>query len=237
MGWIGVVTNAGNALLAQWAGGSETLYITKATVGSGYVAEANMRTATALQTTKDTASIVENKMVSTTARRLKIRVGPHASAAYTAHEIGIWAKLGVSGTETLLSLHQDSGDGISVPTAAASPEFVFDLNCVLSVSNDGSVTVNISTTVYVSNLDFEQAQKKEWLMSESLPNCEAAPSFDSDGNVTGITHTDVDTLEVLRTDTFTYDTGAITEVRTLDSGEVLTIEMDLETMKATYIFS
>ena len=240
MGWIGVITNAGNALLAEWAGGSETLYITKATVGSGYVPDANMRTATALQSQKDTASIVENKAVSTTGRRLRIRVGPHSSTAYTAHEIGIWAKLGLSGTETLISLHQDSGDGISVPTAAASPEFVFDLNCVLTISNDGALTVNISTTVYVSNLDFEEAQAKEWLMAEGFPNCEAVPSFDAYGNITGLTHIDVDTNETMRSDVFTRHpdpVNDIVEVRTLASGEVLTITIDLTTKNCKYIFS
>ena len=240
MGWIGVVTNAGNALLAQWTGGNETLYITKATVGSGYVADANMRTATALQNTKDIAAIVSNKAVNTTGRRFRIRVGPHASAAYTAHEIGIWAKLGATGTETLLSLHQDSADGVSVPTAADSPEFVFDLNCVLGMSNNGDLSVSISTTVYVSNLDFEQAQAKEWLMAEGLPNCDAIPSFDANGDITGVTHIDVDTTETIRSDVFTRHPSPvndIVEVRTLNTGEVLTITTDLSTKVSSYIFS
>ena len=237
MGWIGVITNAGAALLAQWAGGSETLYITKATVGSGYVPDANMRTATALQSTQDNASIVDNKPVGTTGRRLRVRVGPHASTAYTAHEIGIWAKLGVSGMETLLSLHQDKDDGISVPTQAASPEFVFDLNCVLTISNNGSLTVNISTTVYVSNYDFEAAQHQDWLMEEGLPNCEATPTYDANGDITGMTHVDVDTSDTMRTDVYTRTSTTITEVRTLASGEVLTITTDLTTQKTTYIFS
>lgn len=237
MGWIGVITNAGAALLAQWAGGSETLYITGATVGSGYVPDANMRTATGLQSTKDNAAIVENKMVSTTGRRIRIRVKPHATAAYIAHEIGVWAKLGENGTVTLLSLHQDAQEGQSVPTEAASPEFVFDLNAVLTVNNDGNVEVNIDTTVYVSNLQFEQEKAKQWLLAEGMPNCEATPTFDSNGNVTGITHTDVDSEEVLRTDVFTYGNGEITEVRTLASGETLTITMAIATDKTTYIFS
>lgn len=237
MGWIGVVTNAGNALLAAWAGGSETLYITKATVGSGYVPDANMRTQTALQSEKDTAAIVDNKPVGTTGRRIRVRVGPHASAAYTAHEIGIWAKLGANGTETLLQLHQDKDDGIAVPLASTSPEFLFDLNAVLTVSNDGSLTVNISTTVYVSNKDFTDAQAQDWLMEEGLPNCEATPTLDANGDITGMTHVDVDTNETKRTDVYTRTSTTITEVRTLDSGEVLTITTDLTTKKTTYIFS
>lgn len=240
MGWIGVITNAGNALLAQWAGGSETLYITKATVGSGYVAEANMRTSTALQDEKDTAAIVENRSAGSNGRKFRVRVGPHLTAAYTAHEIGIWGKLGASGTETLIMLTQDAVDGIAVPKKSDSPEFVFDINAVLSISNDGALTVNISTTVFVSNLEFEEAQAKEWLMAESLPNCEATPSFDAYDNITGITHVDVDTLETMRSDVFTRHpapTNDIVEVRTLSTGEVLTITTDLTTKKTTYIFS
>ncbi len=237
MGWIGVVTNAGNALLAAWAGGSETLYITKATVGSGYVPDANMRTQTALQSQKDTAAIVDNKPVGTTGRRIRVRVGPHASTAYTAHEIGIWAKLGANGTETLLQLHQDKDTGIDVPLASASPEFLFDLNAVLTVSNNGSLVVNIDTLVYVSNYDFEAAQHKDWLMEEGLPNCEATPTLDGNGDIIGMTHVDVDTSETMRTDVYTRSASSIVEVRTLASGEVLTITTDLTTKKTTYIFS
>ena len=240
MGWIGVVTNAGNALLASWVGGSETLYITKATVGSGYVDEVNMRTATALQNQKDTASIVQNKMVSQSTRKLRIRVTPHASAAYIAHEIGIWAKLGANGTETLISLHQDSADGIPVPTQAASPEFLFDLNCILGISNNGSLTVNISTTVFVSNLEFMEEMVINRLLSEGLPNCESIPSFDAYGDLTGVTHINVDTNETIRSDVFTRHPAPvndIVEVRTMDTGEVLTITTDLTTKVTSFIFS
>lgn len=237
MGWIGVITNAGNALLAQWAGGSETLYITKATVGSGYVAEANMRTQTALQSQKDAAAIVDNKPVGDTGRRIRVRVGPHATAGYTAHEIGIWAKLGANGTETLLSLHQDNVNGIDVPSISESPEFLFDLNCVLTVSNDGALVINISTTVYVSQVDFEAAQRQDWLMEEGLPGCTATPTFDSNGDITGMTHTDNDTSETVRTDIYTRSSSFIVEVRTLSSGEVLTITTNLSTKATSYIFS
>ena len=158
MSWIGVVTNAGDALLAQWAGGSETLYITKATVGSGYVAEANMRTATALQAEKDTAAIVENKAVGNYGRKLRLRVGPNDTAGYTAHEIGLWGKLGANGTETLIQLHQDDDEGVPVPKSSESPEFVFDLIAVLATSNTASLTVNLDSSVYVTELQLEETE-------------------------------------------------------------------------------
>lgn len=235
MGWIGVETNGGAALMGQWAAGSETLYILGATVGSGYVAEANMRTATALQSEKANAAIVESIKI-TNGVKLRVRVSPASSAAYTAHEIGIWAKLGANGTRTLIQLHQDAATGIDVPTATASPEFVFDLICPMVVSNSGSLSITIDTSVYVSNGQFAEERAINRLLAESLPGCTATPTFDSDGNLTGITH--VDELSVTkRTDVFSRTSTAITEVRTLDSGEVLTITTTLATKATSYVFS
>jgi hypothetical protein len=52
-----------------------------------------------------------------------------------------------------------------------------------------------------------------------------------------MTHVDVDTSDTMRTDVYTRTSTTITEVRTLASGEVLTITTDLTTQKTTYIFS
>ena len=102
---------------------------------------------------------------------------------------------------------------------------------------NGSLTVNIDTMVYVAHLEFEQAQHQDWLMEEGLPNCEATPTYDANGDITGMTHVDVDTSDTMRTDVYTRTSTTITEVRTLASGEVLTITTDLTTQKTTYIFS
>ena len=115
MGWIGVVTNDGNALLTQWAGGNETLYITRATVGDAFTQEANMRMAKGLQNQRDTAHIFKNEIAGTSARKIKIRIRPMMHVGYIAHEIGIWGKIGAGGMETLLALYQDKDEGVSVP--------------------------------------------------------------------------------------------------------------------------
>lgn len=183
MSWMGVITNAGNALLAQWAGGSETLYILGATAGSGYVSEVNMRTQTALQAEEDNASIIKNVASGDNARRMTVRIGPATGSAYTAHEVGIWAKLGANGLRTLLALHQDSGSGIDVPAASSSPEFAFDLICPIVVSNDGSLSVTIDPDVYASLEDIEEIESgariagraKELLNEE--PESETADFF------------------------------------------------------------
>ena len=62
-------------------------------------------------------------------------------------------------------------------------------------------------------------------------------TYDANGDITGMTHVDVDTSDTMRTDVYTRTSTTITEVRTLASGEVLTITTDLTTQKTTYIFS
>ena len=237
MGWIGVLTNAGNALLAEWALGSKTLNITGATVGSGTVAQANMRNKTALTTEKMTASIAEKKAI-TNGVNLRVRIGPASAlvGAFTAHEIGIWANLD-GGADVLLSYHMDDDVGVSIPAAATSPDFFFDLICPEVLSNDGSLSVTIDSSVHITLEEWENAQHQDWLMEEGLPNCEATPTYDANGDITGMTHVDVDTSDTMRTDVYTRTSTTITEVRTLASGEVLTITTDLTTQKTTYIFS
>lgn len=237
MGWIGVLTNAGNALLAEWALGGRTLNITGATVGSGTKAQANMRPATALTTHKMAASIAEKKKI-TNGVNLRVRVGPAAVSvgAFTAHEIGIWANLD-GGTDVLLSYHMDDGTGMSIPDVETTPEFFFDLICPEVLDNDGNLNITIDSTVHVSLADWEEAQRRDWLMEESLPGCEATPTLDGNGDITGMTHTSLDMGETKRTDVYTRSTSSVVEVRTLDTGEALTITTDLTTLKTTYIFS
>lgn len=153
MGWVGVVTNAGNAMLAQLAGGDHTLTITDATIGTGTRPEINLRTATALVSEVGEIGIVEKKEIADGVR-IRTRVGPAASTGYTAHEIGLWGKID-NGARTLFSIHQDSGAGVDIPTQAASPGFVFDLIVGIAVSNADSFSVTIDPAVYATISDIE----------------------------------------------------------------------------------
>ncbi len=150
MAWIGVVTNAGSALLESYAQGGHTLTLLGATVGSGTVAETNLRLQTALTDTEDDASIISAEHV-TGGVKYKIQVGPASASvgAYTAHQIGLWAKLD-NGSATLLMLSQDSAAGVSVPLASVSPNFAFGLYLVLAVDNTGDLVVNIDDSTFVS---------------------------------------------------------------------------------------
>lgn len=157
MAWIGVITNAGAALLAAWSLGGETLTIDGVTVGSGTTAEVNMRAATALANEKDDGSIVSAKAVEG-GTEFKAQIGPASAevGAYTAHEIGLWGHLG-SGSRTLIALHQDSADGVPVPLASVSPAFVFALYMVHAISNDGTLSVTIDGSAFVSQSTLDDA--------------------------------------------------------------------------------
>lgn len=148
MAWIAVITNAGRALLDQFAAGGHTLNIDGATVGSGVVAEANLRIQTALTDEEDTASIIDAKAVSG-GTKYKVQVGPAEEAAYTAHQIGIWAHID-SGSTALLMIAQDAEIGVSVPLKSVSPNFAFGLYLTLAVDNTEGLTVIIDETAYVT---------------------------------------------------------------------------------------
>lgn len=148
MAWIGVITNAGAALLANYAQGEHTLHITGASVGSGTVADANLRVQTAVSSEEDDASIVEKTAV-TGGMKIKIQVGPAPTTAYTAHQIGIWAKLD-SGASTLLALAQDAQGGVVVPAQSVTPAFAFALFLTVAVSNTGSIAVDIDEAAFLT---------------------------------------------------------------------------------------
>lgn len=150
MAWVGVVTNAGRALLDSYAAGGHTLTLDGVTVGSGTVAEANLRIQTALTSEKDAGSIISVEEVEG-GTKYKLQVGPASASvgAYTAHQIGLWAKLD-NGTRMLLLLAQDAETGVSVPLVSVSPNFAFAIFAALAVDNTDTLTVNIDETAYVT---------------------------------------------------------------------------------------
>lgn len=148
MSWIGVITNAGAALLAQWTAGDHSLTIDKATVGSGVRSVVNLRTAIALAQEEADGSIVSAKPV-TGGTQFRIRVSPAAVTAYTAHEIGVWGHLDDDDDNlTLIAIHQDADTGVEVPTAASMPSFQFDLYCLHAIGNEGELNITLTEEVY-----------------------------------------------------------------------------------------
>ena len=73
------------------------------------------------------------------------------------------------------------------------------------------------------------------LLNEEIPNTVQSISFDSSGNISSITHASGNTT--IRTDAFTFGTGTITEVRTLNTGESLTLVTNLTTLQTTVTYA
>ena len=75
---------------------------------------------------------------------------------------------------------------------------------------------------------------KELLTEDTIPGTTQTVTM-TDGKVTQVAHTQGNTT--LRTDVFTYSTGSITEVRTLNSGESLTMVTDLATLATSTTYT
>lgn len=73
---------------------------------------------------------------------------------------------------------------------------------------------------------------------DEIPDTVQSIAFDGSGNVQSITHKKRTDLSVtVRTDTFTFAGTVITEVRTLDTGETLTIVTDTDTLVTTVTYA
>ena len=155
--WNGVVTNVGLNLLEQWASGGDVLTIEKATVGSGLVAQTNLRSSTYVQGEVGNAPIVASTPV-TGGTQYRVQIQPAQNAAYVLHQVGIWAHLGNNGASTLLALYQEE-DGISVPLQADQPGFLFTMYAIVTMSNTGEMTVNFDTSAYMTRSDFDAAME------------------------------------------------------------------------------
>lgn len=78
------------------------------------------------------------------------------------------------------------------------------------------------------------ADKLNSLTGEVIPNTVQEYTF-SDGSVSQVVHSR--SGSAVRTDSFTYGDGTITETRTLATGESLTIETDLETLETVITYA
>lgn len=146
MGWIGTITNAGAAMLAQIAGGGHTLTILSASAGTGTRSQSEMASATALVAEKGEITIAE-KQYRSDCVKIWTRISP-ISAAYTVKEIGVWAKVD-DGSKTLFSIHQNT-DGVIIPSSSDDPNFIFDLICTYAPSNMDNFSVTVDPTSVVT---------------------------------------------------------------------------------------
>ena len=158
-----VVTNAGKALLQQWAGGG-TLTIDGARAGAGAVSQLNLINQTAVTQEKQTLSIISAKQVEGGTQFHVQITAP--DAGYTAKQIGIYGHLG-SGDSTLIALYQDES-GITVPSKAEMPDFVYAFYATIQVGNTGTLSVTLDTSALVTQATLTAAVAKAGDMKKSV---------------------------------------------------------------------
>lgn len=164
-----VVTNAGKALLQQWAGGG-TLTIDGARAGAGAVSQLNLINQTAVTQEKQTLSIISAKQVEGGTQFHVQITAP--DAGYTAKQIGIYGHLD-GGDSTLIALYQDES-GITVPSKAEMPDFVYAFYATIQVGNTGTLSVTLDTSALVTQATLNAAVAKAGDMKKSV--------YDTDGD-------------------------------------------------------
>jgi len=153
--WNGVVTNAGIALLANWAQGG-TLTIEGARAGTGTVETDDLVALTDVSGSSHNLSIIEYLPQDD---GIKYTVQLHAApSAYLALQIGIFASLD-EGDATLIAIFQagSTGEGIAVPSTSELPDFAFTFGALVEMANRSTLNVTIDPTVLVSHAQMNQA--------------------------------------------------------------------------------
>ena len=83
--------------------------------------------------------------------------------------------------------------------------------------------------------DLGDLKSASTLQAENVPDTVQSITFDSAGNIQSITHMRGNVA--VRTDVFTFTDTAVTEVRTLSTGESLTIVTNTDTLQTTVTYA
>ncbi len=149
--WIGVTTNAGAGLMANWTSGS-VITVDKAAAGTGVVSAVSLLAQTDLVGEKQNASIVSSKAEKDT-QKIKIQISA-PEEGYVLNQIGIFAHLD-DGEQVLIALFQNE-TGIPIPSASESPDFNYTFYAYLTVSNQIEFSCILDPAAYVSQSTMEE---------------------------------------------------------------------------------
>lgn len=96
---------------------------------------------------------------------------------------------------------------------------------------DQTVWIDTSSDPDIDPQDITDLQIENMLVHSEIPGTVQTVTFDANNNPSTITHSASGTT--VRTDTFTWTTGSVTEVRTLSTGKTITITTNLTTLAQT----
>ena len=107
--------------------------------------------------------------------------------------------------------------------------------CITPIASSESFTAAHWTQVRLGD-DVSELKSAILLQEVTIPDTTQTISFDSSGNVSSIVHKD-GSNNTIRSDAFTFVTNTITEVRTLYTGETLTIVTNTTTLITTVTYA
>ena len=221
------ITSKGKTLEARTHAGDEIEY-TRMQIGDGTLADGqSIEALTALISPIKYINISSSKANGDTAVVQGQVTNVGIASSFYFREIGLFANDPIDG-EILYAYANAGNNADSIPAYSTTPvEFTFSFN--IAFSNVSNVTVTADTS-----LAFVTKRNMMLLVAESLDDATITPTFDSDGNIVGLTHTV--NGETVRTDTITVTSSTATEVRVLATGERLTITTDLTTKTTTLVY-
>lgn len=176
MSWnTSVVTNAGVGLLNESLAG-HTLTIESAVGGAGTLEEEALKAAADVADPKQTFHLIGIEDVEN-GKRVGVQITNQGVAeSYILHQIGVKARLEFQEPEelTLLFVLQDDR-GVEIPAEAESPDFLFEIYGILTISNNANIEVHVDTGVVASveYVDQTAAQKADLILS-NLSNRQTA---------------------------------------------------------------
>lgn len=176
-----VITNAGKAIMEQWAAGG-TLQIKMAIGGTGTVDASKLREQTGLANAKQALSI-KSYTRSEEGVTYKISISA-ASTAYTCNQIGVFGCIGSATTYTLIALYQDE-TGIQIPSKTDMPNFAYTFYAIVAGDNDtGTITVETSPGI----IEIESGGTGADNAADALTNlgifyADALPSTGTEGQI------------------------------------------------------
>jgi hypothetical protein len=104
-----------------------------------------------------------------------------------------------------------------------------------TVSKSGeTVTVTVADADGTTTAQITDPEIRVRLLADNVPNTTQEYTFGADGVISKVEHKNGATVE--RSDAFTFTDFAATEVRTLKTGESLTITTNLETLQTTVTY-
>lgn len=157
--------------------------------------------------------IVGGGIASTTIRgRVKLDATPTSGSNNAPSSGGVYAQLALKAPLASPAL-------TGTPTAPTAPA--------------GTSSTQIATTAYVDAAEAVTTDKL-YLLADEVPDTVQTYTF-VDGSVSQVLHTRNN--DAIRTDVFAYTATAITETRTLNTGAVLTIVTDLDTLETTVSYT